>query len=163
MKRKKDKMDKRFIFGHKYREILDKTAVCTVDVVIFNKDMSETLLFRRKNLPLKGCYFSIGGRLYKNEKLDDCAIRQLKKEAGIKASKKDIFFGGVAEELNRDSIFENVSYHAVNIFYGFKTDDKNLKLKLDDQHDGFKWFSVKDKKIHKFAKYKIDELVKKYG
>ena len=67
----------------KYQELMDTSPVCCVDMLFFNGDKTKTLLFKRENEPMKGSYFSIGGRLLKNEKMEDCAVRQAFREAGL--------------------------------------------------------------------------------
>jgi colanic acid biosynthesis protein WcaH len=58
-----------------YRMIIQSVPICTVDLVIFNPEMTQTLLFKRQNKPLQNIYFTAGGRLFKNETLENCAIR----------------------------------------------------------------------------------------
>lgn len=145
----------------KYRELLNITPVCTVDVLFFNKEKTKTLLFRRVNKPVKGVYFSIGGRLLKGEKMIDAAVRQAKREVGISIKKSQLVFGGVQEEIHRTSIFNNVSYHAVDIFYGYILNKEVIKL--DYQHSDYDWFSVTDKTLHPFIKSKIKSILDAYG
>ncbi|MFZ2303231.1 MAG: NUDIX domain-containing protein [Minisyncoccia bacterium] len=149
-----------FLPIEKYREILDTTPVCCVDVLFFNTDKTKTLLFKRNNEPLKDSYFSAGGRLLKNEKFEDCAVRQAFREVGVNIKKENLMFGGVLEELHSTSVFEGVSYHAVVIYYGCILNDEDIKL--DNQHSDFKWFSVSDDSINQFIKPKITNLLKKY-
>ena len=144
----------------KYRELLDITPVCTVDVLFFNKDKTKTLLFKRTNEPLKGVYFSIGGRLLKNEKIEDCAVRQALREVGLHINKNELTFGGTQEELHPVSIFTDVSYHAVDIFYGYVLDNETITL--DSQHNDHQWFSVSDETLHPFIKTKVVTLLKAY-
>lgn len=141
----------------KYREILDITPVCTVDVLFFNSDKTKTLLFKRENEPMKGTYFSIGGRLLKNESFADCAVRQTLKEIGVAIKKDGLIFGGVQEELHPNSVFEGVSYHAVDIFYGYVFD--NTDITLDSQHSDYQWFPVSDETIHPLIRSKIKTLL----
>lgn len=149
-----------FLPTEKYKELLDISPICTVDVLFFNSDKTETLLFKRQNEPLKDSYFSVGGRLFKNERLEDCAVRKAFEEVGITIDKEKLTFGGTVEELNPNSIFEGVSYHAIDSFYGYIMNDE--KLKLDDQHSDYRWFSVSDDSLHPFLKTKIASLLKKY-
>lgn len=139
---------------------MDISPICTVDVLFFNSDKTKTLLFKRENEPLKGSYFSVGGRLLKNEQLQDCAIRKAFEEIGVVVDKEKLVYGGVIEELNPNSIFEGVSYHAVDSFYGYVLKDEELIL--DNQHSDCKWFSVFDDSLHPFIKTKISNLLKIY-
>ena len=149
-----------FLPLEKYREVLDITPVCTVDVLFLNSDKTKTLLFKRENEPMKGSYFSIGGRLFKNELLADCAVRQTLRETGMIIEKNKLIYGGIQEEIHPNSIFEGVSYHAVGIFYGYILNDADVKL--DSQHSDYQWFSVSDESLHPFIKTKIASLLKIY-
>lgn len=151
-----------FLPLEKYREVLNITPVCTVDVLFFNSDKTKILLFKRNNEPMKDTYFSIGGRLFKNEPLADCAVRQALREVGLVINKEALTFGGTQEELHPNSVFDGVSYHAVGIFYGYVLND-NEELRLDDQHSDYQWFSVADDTIHPLIKTKIASLLKVYG
>lgn len=108
----------------KFKEILDLTPICTVDLIFFNKNRTKTLLFRRRNESLKGIYFSAGGRLLKNEKMLDGAVRQGMREVGLRLKKKDLKFEGIAEEIHKNSAFGKVTYHAVVIYYSYVIGEK---------------------------------------
>lgn len=143
-----------------YRLLMDKAPICCVDVLFFNKEKTKTLLFKRANQPVKNVYFTIGGRLLKNEKLIDGAGRQALKETGIRIKKRLLVPGGVTEDIFGNSIFADVSYHAVDIFYGYILDGQE-KIRLDNQHSDYQWFSINDKKIHPFVKNRIAGLLEK--
>ena len=148
--------------AEKYQGILEAMPICAVDVVFFNEDKTKTLLFKRLNEPLKGTYFSIGGRLLKNEKLEDCAVRQAFREVGIRVQKDQLVLGGVQEEIHDASAFGEISYHAIDIFYGYVL-SSGEKITLDDQHSEYQWFSVSDTTLHPFIKTKIASLLRTYA
>ena len=150
-----------FLTIDKYKEVLDITPVCTVDILFFNEDKTKTLLFKRENEPMRGVYFSIGGRLLKGESLEDCAVRQASREIGVEVAKEDLTFGGIQEEIHPNSRFEGVSYHAVDIFYGcvLRSDEE---IRLDEQHSDYRWFSVSDDTLHPFMRAKIANMLKAY-
>ena len=143
-----------------YRECIELLPIATVDVLIFNEHLTQTILFRRENEPLKGLYYSIGGRVNKNENLLNSAIRICMYEAGLKINKGDLFFGGVTEEIFHNSSFRDVNAHNINIFYGLIIAEK-IDLKCDDQHSGYKWFNVDDINIHPYLAQKIFTLLNK--
>ena len=144
----------------KYRDMMDVAPIATVDVLFFNKNKDKTLLFRRTNKPLKGIYFSIGGRLSKGETFIECALRQAKSELGITLDHSKLVFGSVQEEIHPDSSFPGISYHAVDLFYGYIVDNDDIAPLLDNQHDDYKWFSVTDEALHPFIKSKISRIMK---
>lgn len=140
---------------------MDISPICTVDVLFFNDNKTKTLLFKRENEPIKGQYFSIGGRLLKNEKIEDGAVRQAFREAGIIVDRNKLTLGGTQDEINPNSSFEGINYHAVNTFYGYVLNDEEIKL--DNQHSEYHWFPVSDDSFHPFIKTKVASLLKIYG
>lgn len=150
-----------FIPTEKFKELLNISPICTVDVLFFNSDKTKTLLFKRTNEPLLGEYFSVGGRLFKNERLEDCAVRKAIEEIGVIIDREKLVYGGILEELNPNSIFEGASYHAVDFFYGYVLEGEELIL--DKQHSDEKWFPVSDESLHPFIKTKVASLLKIYG
>lgn len=144
----------------KYKEFMNLVPITTIDVLFFNCDMSETLLFKRKNEPLKGIYFSLGGSLKKNETLIDGAVRQAFRETGVRVNKDLLVYGGTQDEIYQNSSFEGISYHAVNSYFGYILEGEEISL--DFQHSEYKWFSISDDSLHPFLKSKIKNLLKAY-
>ena len=58
----------------------------TVDVFVFSADLSKTLLFLRTMPPVQNQWYSIGGRLLKNEPL--------------RVAPSELVLGGVVEEAS---------------------------------------------------------------
>lgn len=137
-----------------YRRLLKETPICCVDILFFNQKKTKTLLFKRANKPLQGTYFSVGGRLRKNERLVDGALRQTYQETGLRLKRKNLFLGGVQEEMHKESIFPGVAYHAVDVFYGYILKE-NEKIRLDGQHTESRWFSITDSSLHPLIQSKV--------
>jgi colanic acid biosynthesis protein WcaH len=154
-------IDTGFISKDIYGGILDKVPVCTVDVIFFNQKKDKTLLFCRNNEPLRGIYFSIGGRLNKNETFLECAVRQAKRELDLDIEVQKLFFGGVQKEDYHNSMFAGVAYSTVNIFYGYILEEENPTLNFDDQHSASKWVSIDDSSLHPFLKSKLMQTLSK--
>ncbi len=152
-------MDNHFIPKEVYEVILEKVPVCTVDVILLNPQKTKTLLFRRNNEPLKDSYFSIGGRLFKDETFVECAVRQAKKELGLEIKAEKLFFCGIQQENHPNSAFTGISYHTVNIFYGYILEEDNLVLSLDEQHSDSKWFDINDKSLESFMQGKLNQVL----
>ena len=145
-----------------YKEFLKNMPVCTVDVLLFDEKNEKILLFKRKNKPAKGYYYSLGGRLWKNKDFDEMAKIQIKKEIGIKINKKKLFGGMVMSEKFKDSIFSGVSTHTINIFFGYNlSKEEEKRIILDGQHEKGGWLKKDDKLIHPFVKEKIKRLMEK--
>ena len=142
-----------------YSKILNAVPILAIDVVFLNKEKTKTLLFKRTNEPLKGVYFTMGGRLLKNEKILDGAVRQSLREAGIRINKKKLIFGGIQEEIHTTSVFKGISYHAVVLYYGYIINEKK-EIILDSQHTMFAWLPVSSEKIHPLIRKKLRNILK---
>ncbi len=153
------KKDKNFIPDKVYKDIVAHMPVSTIDIVLLNKTQDKTLLFKRNNEPVKGVYFTIGGRLLKGEPFLHGAVRQARRELGLKIDPKKAFFAGVTQDFHSNSVFENVSYHAVAVFFGYVLENENINLKFDKQHSDHKWFSVNDKKLHPHIKERVKQTL----
>ena len=51
-----------------FKTVVHSASLVSIDLIILNED-GEVLLGKRKNKPAKGFYFTIGGRVFKNESL----------------------------------------------------------------------------------------------
>lgn len=152
-------MTNQWFSDHDYKKFIARFPICTVDTLFFDHDKKRILLFKRKNKPLKGVFFSAGGRMFKNETFADCAFRQSKKELGLSINKRRLVFGGIINEIHAESRYPHINYHSVNIYFGYVLGGQ--KIKLDNQHSYFKWFLVRDKSLHPFIKEKIKTLLRK--
>lgn len=114
-----------FIDKDLYKTILESIPVLTVDIVIFNKDKDKVLLFKRNNNPLKGVYYTPGGRVNKNEPLNNAVIRKGKEELGLNLNLSKLKYCGILEEFFNNSSFGDVSSHHINIVYEYILDDLN--------------------------------------
>jgi colanic acid biosynthesis protein WcaH len=119
-------------------------------------DKDKVLLGRRVHKPYNGEFFSFGGRLRKDESFESAAIRIIQSETGVPLNPHELVLGGVLNELNPDSRFDDVSYHSVNIYFGSIIDTEEFRL--DDQHSECRWFSVSDEGLHPFVKSKLKIL-----
>lgn len=152
-----------------YKICLESVPIVSVDVLLFNKVMDQILLFKRNNEPLKGVYYTLGGRILKNENAIDTALRKLEEEADIIVTDKNrLFLGGITEECFRGSIFESVDTHNVNIFFGCRITN-GTSITMDNQHSRHKWFPVESSHLHPHVAHKINMIRKneyflyKYG
>tara|TARA_E500000178_G_C17017483_1_gene753755 strand:+ start:1122 stop:1574 length:453 start_codon:yes stop_codon:yes gene_type:complete len=146
-----------FIDEKLYAKIIHSIPVVTVDLVIFNLEKNKVLLFKRNNEPLKDNYYTPGGRVNKNETLNNAIIRKSKEELGIDIEINNLQYCGMMEEFFETTKFEKVSNgtHHINILYKFTLNNID-NIKLDNQHNEFKWFDIKDTNLHHYIKDKIN-------
>ena len=134
-----------------FKTVVDSTPLVSIDILL--KKDNKVLLGRRVNKPAQGYFFSIGGRINKNETIDNAMARV----ALIKihsASKSTPEFIGVFEHFYDDSMYENVSTHYVNLAYEYEVEEiPNLPT---EQHSEYQWFSIDEllesKQVHKYTK-----------
>lgn len=125
-----------------FKSVIQHTPLISIDLIVKN-EQGEVLLGKRVNAPAKGCWFVPGGRLRKNETLDDAFIRLVREELGIESgvTRADAKFLGVFEHFYDDCVFGNdVSTHYIVLAHEITVNDfNNLPIQ---QHLNFNLFNV---------------------
>ena len=102
----------------------------------------QLLMGLRQNEPLKGHWFTPGGRLLKNERGRDGLARIAKVELGLTVVSDDFKLMGVWDHFYKNSaVDEGVSTHYVNLPYVCYPEARP-DLLLDSQHESFQWFHI---------------------
>ena len=137
-----------------FKSIIQHTPLISIDLIVRN-EQGEVLLGKRVNAPAKGNWFVPGGRVRKNETLDNAFIRLVSEELGIESgvTRADAKFLGVFEHFYEDNVFEDdVSTHYVVLAYELILD--NLNLKNSEQHSQYRWqcnFDGTHEYIHSYS------------
>ena len=122
-----------------FKTVVDSAPLISIDILI--KKGNKILLGKRINKPAQGYFFSIGGRINKNETIDNAMARVALNELNIDLKSTPEFIG-VFEHFYDDSMYENVSTHYVNLAYEYEVEEvQNLPT---EQHSEYKWFSVEE-------------------
>ena len=134
-----------------FKTVVDSAPLISIDILI--KKGNKILLGKRINKPAQGYFFSIGGRINKNESIDNAMARVALNELNIDLRSTPKFIG-VFEHFYGDSIYESVSTHYVNLAYEYEAKEV-LKLPAE-QHNEYKWFAVgellESKQVHEYVK-----------
>lgn len=77
-----------------------RPAVTADCIVITREPMPRVLLIERGNPPFKGCWALPGGFMEMDETTEECAVRELEEETGLKVDK--IHLVGAYSKLGRD-------------------------------------------------------------
>ncbi len=101
-------MMSKYIEGETFKSVIENTPLVSVDLIVKNDD--KVLLGKRVNRPAKDFWFTLGGRVFKNEMINSAIVRIAKMELGIELTATPKFIG-VFEHLYDDSIFDHVSTH----------------------------------------------------
>jgi colanic acid biosynthesis protein WcaH len=134
-----------------FKTVVDSVPLISIDIL--PKKDGKVLLGKRVNKPAQGYFFSIGGRINKNETIDNAMVRIVKNELNIELKSTPEFIG-VFEHFYNDSIYTDVSTHYVNIAYEYKVENApNLPI---EQHSEYKWFDIsellKSEQVHNYVK-----------
>lgn len=146
-----------YIEEEEYKKILMNIPICCVDIILYN-DNKEILLVKRDKKPAKNEYWFPGGRVLKNEKLKDCAIRKIEEEVGLKVN--EVKYLCTYETIFEDGPFSNVNTHSINICFYAKI-DSNQKISLNEFHSNFKFIKEFTANSHKYLKNCYKEFCKK--
>ena len=122
-----------------FKTVVDSAPLISIDILI--KKDNKILLGKRINKPAKGYFFSMGGRINKNETIDNAMARVALNELNIDLKSTPDFIG-VFEHFYDDSMYENVSTHYVNVAYEYEM--KETPDLSTEQHYEYKWFSVEE-------------------
>jgi colanic acid biosynthesis protein WcaH len=134
-----------------FKTVINSTPLVSIDILPIKN--GKVLLGKRINKPAQGYYFSPGGRIYKNETINDAMTRIAKDELNVNLKFMPTFIG-IFEHFYKDSIFFDVSTHYINLAYELKVQGQiNLPTM---QHEEYKWFSIEDlldsNQVHKYVK-----------
>lgn len=137
-----------------FKIVIENTPLVSIDFIIENNE-SKYLLGKRVNKPAKGYWFTLGGRIFKNEKIEDAIKRLSKKEFNHKITKEKITFYGTFEHFYDNSFADkSISTHYIVLVYKLKIEE-NLSLPKDE-HCEYNYFSkdeiMSNSYIHKYVK-----------
>ena len=137
-----------------FKIVVDSTPIISIDILV--KKDNKILLGKRVNQPAKDYFFSIGGRVRKNEAINQAMKRIANNELSIRLKSIPKFIG-VFEHFYNLSIYKNVSTHYINLAYEYEINDfYDFKDFPKEQHNEYKWFTLnellEDKKVHKYVK-----------
>jgi colanic acid biosynthesis protein WcaH len=134
-----------------FKTVVDSAPLISIDILI--KRGNKILLGKRINKPAQGYFFSIGGRINKNETIHNAMARVALNELNIDLKSIPGFIG-VFEHFYDESMYENVSTHYVNIAYEYEMEETpDLPT---EQHSEYQWFTVDEllnsDQVHKYTK-----------
>lgn len=146
-----------------FKSVIQHTPLISIDLIVRN-EQGEVLLGKRVNAPAKGYWFVPGGRVRKNETLDDAFVRLVREELGIESgiTRADGKFLGVFEHFYDDCVFGNdVSTHYIVLGYEIR---QKIGLQLpQQQHLSYQLFEenliFKMDSVHQYTKSYFEEIL----
>ena len=146
-----------------FNTVLNNTPLVSIDLCIVCN--GQILLGLRNNNPLKGEWFTPGGRILKNETWDKCLKRIALNELGLDSVDPGQFrLMGIWDHFYDNSVFgENISTHYVNLPHYIHLEDIP-SLKIDNQHKEMAWFDLeeiyKNRTFHEYMRRYSSYLLK---
>ena len=130
-----------------------RPAVTADCIVITNEPQPKVLLIQRGNPPFKGAWAFPGGFLNMDETTEECAIRELEEETGLKVS--TVHQIGAYSKIDRDPRGRTITVAYLAIV------DSPLDVRGQDDAAKAAWFSITDLPHLAFDHYDImhDALV----
>lgn len=138
-----------FLKSEDFAFVIKSTPLISIDLcIVHNKKL---LIGKRVNSPAKYNYFVPGGRIYKNEKIENAIQRIIKDEIGIKKDLyklDDLEFIGIYEHFYTENFLETEDFNTHYIVMAYKMNLHNFEMidneKILSQHSDLKWICVKD-------------------
>ncbi|KIM09171.1 MAG: GDP-mannose mannosyl hydrolase [Sulfurovum sp. PC08-66] len=137
----------------KFACVLENAPLVSIDFIV--EYDGRYLLGRRNNAPAKGYWFTLGGRIFKNESIKQAIMRLAHKELGLDVSNCNISFLGVFEHFYNESfVGEEISTHYVVLAY--KLSIHQTEELPTDEHHAYHYFSkqelLDDSDVHPYVK-----------
>jgi colanic acid biosynthesis protein WcaH len=124
-----------------FKTVVENTPLVSIDLCLVCD--GQLLLGKRNNDPLKGEWFTPGGRIHKNETWQHALLRIVELELGLCDTAVENFalMGMWDHFYNNSALDQDISTHYVNLPHYAEFQSKP-KITLDDQHGEFEWFDL---------------------
>ena len=137
-----------------FKTVVKNTPLISIDFIIKNKIDNKILLGKRTNKPALGYYFTLGGRVLKDETIENAQKRIFKNELGIELIETPKFIGVFEHFYNDSFVDDSISTHYINLAYEIQVSYRQDLPKA--QHNSYIWLSLNELKnsneVHKYVK-----------
>lgn len=155
-----------FIDEQTFKVVIENTPLVSIDLCLVCDD--QLLLGKRNNFPLKGEWFTPGGRIHKNETWQHALLRIVRTELGLYVTGvEDFVMMGMWDHFYKNSAIDQyISTHYVNLPY-YVWLKSEPEITLDDQHSEFRWFDLavisSNEKFHPYMRNYASWLINNMG
>ena len=123
-----------------FKTVVESTPLVSIDLCLVFE--GKLLMGLRKNEPVKGQWFTPGGRLLKNERWQDGLTRIARTELGLIVSSDKFQLMGVWDHFYGNSaVGEDIPTHYVNLPHVYYL-EREPEFFIDQQHSLIRWFDV---------------------
>ena len=139
-----------------FMQIIKNTPLISMDLIIENSE-KKILLGKRLNRPAQNEWFVPGGRIFKDESLDNAFERTTSAEIGIAFQRSEVEFFGLYEHFYSDNaINDEFSTHYIVLAHRLQVDENEIVL--NNQHEAYRWFGVEELLAHE----NVNQYTKNY-
>ena len=136
-----------------FLDVVKNTPLVSIDLLVRNSN-KDVLLGRRVNEPAKQFWFVPGGRILKDEALEDAFSRTVKNELGLVLDKSKSRFYGLYEHFYENNVFnDDFSTHYIVLAHELSL---SAVPELNQQHSEYRWFNIEallnNENVHKYTK-----------
>ncbi len=126
-----------------FSTVVKHTPLISIDLIVRN-DAGQVLLGKRINRPAQGFWFVPGGRIAKDERIEDAFSRLVQEELGISFMLENTRFIGPYQHFYQDNYNgTDFSTHYVVLGYELKIDIATESLPVE-QHNAYRWFGLNE-------------------
>jgi colanic acid biosynthesis protein WcaH len=125
-----------------FLQVVRLAPVVAIDLVIRNR-RGDVLLGLRANEPARATWFVPGGRVLKDETLDDAFARIGRDELGLALERSDARFLGPYEHLYAENFAGEPGLGTHYVVLAYETIVATEPTRpADDQHDEMRWWTI---------------------
>jgi len=130
--------------AEQFLHIIDQTPLVSIDIILKRQD-GKILVGKRTNKPAQHFWFVPGGRIRKNETLQNALTRIATTELGFDIALNDTKLLGAFDHIYEDNFHgkADISTHYVALGHEVHLKD-DQKLATDDQHSDVEWLSIEE-------------------
>ena len=139
-----------------FLQVIKHTPLVSIDLIIRNED-SDILLGQRCNKPAQNFWFVPGGRIQKNETIEQAFKRLINKELGINIAFSKASLLGAYNHIYADNYLGQAGINTHYVVLGFElTITTSQTLTGDNQHSRLQWWPLtelmQESKVHENTK-----------
>jgi len=132
-------MTSSFLSAADFSTVIRSTPLVSIDLILARPD-GAVLVGRRQNEPARDFWFVPGGRIRKDERLDDAFRRLLKAETGLAGDRGGARLLGVYEHLYDTNALNEPGFGTHYVVLGYRIEvPADVTITGDDQHGEFRW------------------------
>ncbi|MDR3413722.1 MAG: GDP-mannose mannosyl hydrolase [Formivibrio sp.] len=140
-----------------FLQVVANAPLVSMDLIIENQ-RGEVLVGLRNNEPAAGFWFVPGGRVLKDERLDQAFLRISRNELGVDICRQYAESLGVYEHFYDTNAGSAPGFgtHYVVLAYRLRMDAETLHLPIGEQHEQYRWIlqeqAREDTTIHPYSR-----------